>query len=176
MKNFAFGPRLLKLSSRPWMWACILIGVAGQCGCYAQQYRGIPPQPASKFIAGVTWGAHRFHAASGDTWPLTWARDGNLYGSAGDNQGSPMNFWQVVDNPHYSYSNVFPPYQSVFLVNNLPVDCNLYCSVRRRRPNRPPRCQAKLTPPRARTAVGPDRRRPGRVARVANQRPSGRLK
>jgi hypothetical protein len=37
-------------------------------------------------------GTHRFHTAAGDTWPLTWASDGNLYGSAGDNQGSPMKF------------------------------------------------------------------------------------
>jgi hypothetical protein len=90
-------------------------------GCaagYGQQYQAIPPQPESTFIVGVTWGAHRYHAAAGDTWPLTWSSDGNLYGAAGDNQGSPMNFWRIEG---------VPPAQSVFLVNNLPVDCRRYC-------------------------------------------------
>jgi hypothetical protein len=127
MENNAFGIRLLYLPLRIRIWTCVLFLLAGCSVGYAQQYKGIPPQPASKFIISVSWGAHRFHAASGDTWPLTWASDGNLYGSAGDNQGSPMNFWQIVDNPKYSYSSVYPPYESVFLVNNQPVDCNLYC-------------------------------------------------
>lgn len=29
-------------------------------------------------------------------WPVTWAADGNLYAAAGDNSGSPMNFWKIV--------------------------------------------------------------------------------
>ena len=85
---------------------------------YSQQYKGIPPYPPSKLILHVSWDAHRYHAAAGDTWPLTWASDGNLYGAAGDNQGSPMNFWRIEGNP---------PSPSVFLVNNRPVDCSRYC-------------------------------------------------
>jgi Domain of unknown function (DUF4185) len=127
MKNCGFGAQVLKLARQPWINACAIALFAVCCGGYAQDFKGIPPQPASKFIVSVTWGAHRFHSANGDTWPLTWASDGNMYGSAGDNQGSPMNFWQIVDSPGHSYSSVFPPYQSVFLVNNLPVDCKLYC-------------------------------------------------
>ena len=29
-------------------------------------------------------------------WPVTWAADGKLYAAAGDNSGSPMNFWKIV--------------------------------------------------------------------------------
>ena len=73
-------------------WISMMTLVFGWSGINAQEYKGIPPQPKSNFIVSVSWGAHRFHTAAGDTWPLTWASDGNLYGSAGDNQGSPMKF------------------------------------------------------------------------------------
>ena len=127
MGNRVFGSQVLKLACGSQIWTCVIALFVG-CGWgYAQEYKGIPPQPGSKFIVSFSWGAHRFHTAAGDTWPLTWASDDNLYGAAGDNQGSPMNFWRIEDNPKSSFSSVFPPYQSVFLVNNEPVDCKLYC-------------------------------------------------
>jgi hypothetical protein len=90
----------------------------------AQDYSKVtPPQPKSTLIASVIWDAHRVHKADGDTWPLTWAADNNLYGAAGDNQDSPMNFWKIVskENSGQSFAG------SVYLVNNLPVDCEIYC-------------------------------------------------
>src|SRR5438270_4408974 len=71
----------------------VLLGLLAPAG--AQEFKGIPSQPKSNFIVNVQLGSHRFHAANGDTWPLTWASDGNMYGAAGDNQGSPMNFWRI---------------------------------------------------------------------------------
>jgi hypothetical protein len=95
---------------------------------YAQEFKGIPPQSKSSYIVGTQWGAHRYHTANGDTWPLTWGSDDNLYGAAGDNQGSPMNFWRIESNGPLKPENDWQPYESVFLVNNLPVDCKVYCT------------------------------------------------
>lgn len=41
-----------------------------------------------------------------------------MYGSAGDNQGSPMNFWKIVGDP---------PKHAVYLVDNPPFDPVVYC-------------------------------------------------
>ena len=95
---------------------------------HAQQFKGIPPQPKSSYIVEVRWDSHRYHTANGDTWPLTWGSDGNLYGAAGDNQGSPMNFWRIEGGGPALSTNEWSPYKSVFLVNNLPVDCKVYCT------------------------------------------------
>jgi hypothetical protein len=107
----------------------VLLGVGwlGLRGLGQEVFKGEPPQPKSTFIVGVAWDAQRYHAATGDTWPLTWAADGNLYGSAGDNSNSPMNFWKVVDAAGKDGDGKAKPWESVTLVNNLPVDCKLYC-------------------------------------------------
>jgi hypothetical protein len=38
-----------------------------------------------------------------------------------------MNFWKIVDRPHDEFWGIIPPYEGVFLVNNFPVDCKVYC-------------------------------------------------
>ena len=55
----------------------------------------IPAYPASKTIANVSFDRFRCHRGDGDMWPITWADDDNLYGAAGDNSASPMNFWRI---------------------------------------------------------------------------------
>jgi hypothetical protein len=96
-------------------------------GFSQQVYSIIPSQPKSTFIVDVKLDPHRYHAAMGDTWPLTWGSDGNLYGAAGDNQGSPMNFWRIEDRPIDEFTGIIPPLEGVYLVNNFPVDCKQYC-------------------------------------------------
>jgi hypothetical protein len=81
-------------------------------------YRAIPPQPKSTFIRGVRWEKHRYHQGNGDSWPMTWAADGNLYGAAGDNQNSPINFWKISGEPGSP---------SIWLIDNLPLDPKIYC-------------------------------------------------
>jgi hypothetical protein len=78
-----------------------------------------PDYPQSRIILGVQLDKYRYHKGDGDMWPLTWASDDNLYGGAGDNLGSPMNFWRIEGDP---------PGQ-LFLVNNLPVDPKKYCRI-----------------------------------------------
>lgn len=47
-----------------------------------------PPYPPSPVISGIRWDATIIRRATGsDTWPLTWADDGNLYTAYGDGQG-----------------------------------------------------------------------------------------
>jgi len=85
----------------------------------------VPSYLKSSLIARVTLGKYRYHKGDGDMWPLTWAADDNLYGAAGDNMGSPMNFWKIVGTPtpgHLFY---------VMLIDNLPIDPAIYCQ----RPN-----------------------------------------
>src|SRR5699024_1028886 len=55
----------------------------------------IPPQERSDYIVEVKFDRYRYHCGEGDMWPQTWGKDGNLYTAAGDNKGSPMNFWRV---------------------------------------------------------------------------------
>ena len=74
--------------------------------------------PKSSFIKEVIMDKYRFHKGDGDMWPTTWADDDNLYGGAGDNLGSPMNFWRIQGNP---------PGQ-LFLVHKLPIDPAKDCS------------------------------------------------
>ena len=52
-------------------------------------------------------------------WPLTWAADGHLYGGAGDNLGSPMNFWRIEGDAPGELSVVDP----------LPIDHRQYCDI-----------------------------------------------
>ena len=79
-----------------------------------------PPFPPSKLVRRVEFGKHRLHKADGDMWPITWAADGHLYGAAGDNMGSPMNFWRIEGDP---------PGHSCWLVDNLPIDPQKYCDI-----------------------------------------------
>jgi hypothetical protein len=58
-----------------------------------------PNYPASQLIVSVKPDKYRYHKGDGDMWPLTWAKDDNLYGGAGDNLGSPMNFWRIEGSP-----------------------------------------------------------------------------
>lgn len=78
----------------------------------------VPSYPKSSLITKVILGKHRYHKGDGDMWPLTWAADGNLYGGAGDNMDSPMNFWKIVGEP--------PRYYLVHL-DNLPIDPKVFC-------------------------------------------------
>jgi hypothetical protein len=80
--------------------------------------------PRSGLIKEVALGRYRLHKADGDSWPTTWAADGNLYGGAGDNQGSPMNFWRIEGHPA---EREWGPTPYLFLVDNLPLDPQIYC-------------------------------------------------
>src|SRR5690349_15001960 len=97
----------------------LVIAVALVLPAFGQsRFQANPPQPKSTFIVGTNWDKERYHKGDGDMWPLTWAADGNMYGSAGDNQDSPMNFWKIVGDP---------PKHGVYLIDNLPVDPAVYC-------------------------------------------------
>ncbi len=82
-----------------------------------------PDYPNSTLILSCTADPLRIHKADGDMWPVTWAADGNLYGGAGDNSGSPMNFWKIVGNPepHHSWG------VQLHNIDNLPIDPAIYC-------------------------------------------------
>jgi hypothetical protein len=80
----------------------------------------------SMLIKKVIVDEHRYHQGNGDMWPMTWGLDGNLYGGAGDNRLSPMNFWRVRGEPdlsHKSYQNDW----FLDLIDNLPLDPVVYC-------------------------------------------------
>jgi len=47
------------------------------------------PYPRSSFICDISWGAIRRAAMGSDTWPVTWADDGDLYTAFGDGWGFP---------------------------------------------------------------------------------------
>lgn len=87
-----------------------------------------PKYPKSSLIKGVEFDKIRIHKGDGDMWPLTWAADGNLYGAAGDNLGSPMNFWKVSGYPYF-FTSVYGDTQfiRVELVDNLPLHPEVYC-------------------------------------------------
>jgi hypothetical protein len=60
-------------------------------------------------------------------WPLTWASDGNLYGGAGDNRRSPMNFWRISGAPNMSLGG----HQNDWVldvIDNQPLDPAVYCT------------------------------------------------
>jgi len=59
----------------------------------------VPLNPRSTFIRSAIFDKFRCHRGDGDMWPITWADDDNLYGAAGDNSGSPMNFWKINGGP-----------------------------------------------------------------------------
>jgi len=78
----------------------------------------VPPYPKSSLITKVTLDKYRYHKGDGDMWPLTWAADGNLYGAAGDNMDSPMNFWKIIGEPPRHY---------LVHLDNLPIDPKVFC-------------------------------------------------
>ena len=63
----------------------------------------IPPYSTSTYITSAVFDKFRCHRGDGDMWPITWADDGYLYGAAGDNSGSPMNFWRIHEGPKDSF-------------------------------------------------------------------------
>jgi len=83
----------------------------------------MPDYPWSALITRVTPGKHRYHKADGDMWPITWAADGNLYGGAGDNSGSPMNFWRITGEPQTGW------HFHLMLIDNMPVEVARYCQI-----------------------------------------------
>ncbi len=86
----------------------------------------IPPRPnypKSSFITGVVFTKHRYHKGDGDMWPITWAADGHLYGGAGDNSDSPMNFWRIVGDPKSGW------HFHTRLLDNMPIEVAKYCQV-----------------------------------------------
>jgi hypothetical protein len=86
-----------------------------------------PDYPASTTITGVNFQKYRYHHASGDMWPITWAEDGNLYGGAGDNRDSPMNFWRIRREPDLTKGSHVNDWV-VDLVDNMPLDPATYCT------------------------------------------------
>ncbi len=86
----------------------------------------IPAYPRSTLIRSACMDRFRCHRGDGDMWPITWADDGHLYGAAGDNSGSPMNFWRIRNGP----KDVFWGSGwgvTMELIDNLPIDPRIYC-------------------------------------------------
>ena len=88
--------------------------------------KAVPPQERSDYITECTFDIRRYHQGNGDMWPLTWGLDGNMYGGAGDNRLSPMNFWRIRGEPeprNASHQNDW----FVDLIDNFPLDPVTYC-------------------------------------------------
>jgi hypothetical protein len=86
----------------------------------------IPPYTKSSFIKDVVFDKFRCHRGDGDMWPITWADDGNLYGSGGQNSGSPMNFWKLLGGPmDITLGTGWDVYLE--LIDNKPIDPKIYC-------------------------------------------------
>jgi len=85
-----------------------------------------PSYPQSTLITGVTFDKFRCHRGDGDMWPITWADDDHLYGAAGDNSGSPMNFWRIRGGPMEWCANTGWGV-SMQLIDNLPINPKIYC-------------------------------------------------
>lgn len=90
----------------------------------------IPNYQKSTLIKGVELEKYRIHKGDGDMWPLTWAADGNMYGGAGDNLGSPLNFWRISGSANF-FASCYGEYEEhikVELVNNMPLDPKIYAT------------------------------------------------
>lgn len=70
---------------------------------------------------------YRYHQAVGDMWPITWGADDNMYAGAGDNRGSPMNFWRVTGCPDPN-RECHQGDWALDLIDNLPLDPVRYCT------------------------------------------------
>lgn len=86
-----------------------------------------PDYPKSKLIVGVKPDYRRCHKGNGDMWPITWSDDDHLYGGAGDNQHSPMNFWRIEGDPNGQWGGGWGV--QAFEVNPLPVNHKRYCQI-----------------------------------------------
>jgi hypothetical protein len=86
----------------------------------------IHPYPSSTYIISAVFDKFRCHRGDGDMWPITWADDDFLYGAAGDNSGSPMNFWRIHEGPKESFLGTgWGVYLE--LLDNQPIDPKIYC-------------------------------------------------
>jgi hypothetical protein len=85
-----------------------------------------PGAPRSSYITAATFDKFRCHRGDGDMWPITWADDDHLYGGAGDNSGSPMNFWRIHGGPTAPFLGTgWGVWME--LVDPLPIDPRVYC-------------------------------------------------
>jgi hypothetical protein len=97
-----------------------------------------PDYPRSEVIKEATFDKFRCHTGVGDMWPITWADDDFLYGGAGDNSGSAMNFWRIHGGPaNWSQGTGWGIYTE--LVDPKPIDPKIYCQ----RPDIDPRYGVK---------------------------------
>lgn len=114
-------------------------GIYGGTVEYYDFGKAEPPYPRSDYIVDIRWDKRRYHLAEGDMWPITWGADDNLYGAAGDNRHSPMNFWRFVGDPvgkspaNSSVSgglDVLTHGMTIVadVVDNLPVDPNVFAT------------------------------------------------
>ena len=85
-----------------------------------------PPYPKSALIQSVVMDKFRCHRGDGDMWPITWADDDHLYGAAGDNSGSAMNFWKIKNNPIDIMLGTGWPIV-VEEIDNMPINPKVYC-------------------------------------------------
>jgi hypothetical protein len=58
---------------------------------------------------------------------MTWAADDNMYAGAGDNRGSPMNFWRIRGGPNWE-GKCHQVDWTVDLIDDLPLDPATYCT------------------------------------------------
>jgi len=65
----------------------------------ARHGKAVPNHKQSNYIVSAVFDKKRYHQQTGDMWPITWAKDDNLYAGAGDNRNSPLNFWRVSGEP-----------------------------------------------------------------------------
>ncbi len=112
------------------------VGLDGRARDYIAYPKAVPPYPRSERIVGVKADRFRYHCGEGDMWPLTWGADGNIYAAAGDNKGSPMNFWRISQYSSWNNdgSGTANPAKltntndwTIDLIDNLPVDPKIYC-------------------------------------------------
>jgi len=85
-----------------------------------------PDYPKSTLIREVILDKFRCHRGDGDMWPITWADDDHLYGAAGDNTNSPMNFWRIDNGPKEVFLGTGWGVV-LHLVHPLPIDPKVYC-------------------------------------------------
>ncbi len=82
---------MLRCLSTTLIAAIQFIGLTVMLGlCPASIMAAAPPYPPSSVVTEVTWSDRSTivrKAVGGDTWPITWADDGNLYTAYGDGNG-----------------------------------------------------------------------------------------
>ena len=79
---------------------CFALGVLATCYWQLAGSDPAPTLPRSEALRSLDMMPEcDSSGVAGDTWPSTWAADGELYASGGDNHGSHMNFWRVRGDP-----------------------------------------------------------------------------